>query len=334
MKAVAYQQSLRIDQPQALIDVELDAPEPSDTDLLVKVSAVSVNPVDTKVRQRTAPEQGYKVLGWDAVGEVIAMGSQVDGFNLGDRIWYAGDISRQGCNAQQHIVDYRIAARAPSSLDDSQAAAMPLTSITAYELLFDRLQFDQHSADRTLLIVGAAGGVGSVMIQLAKQLTKARVIATASRPQSQQWVSALGADLVIDHTTPLASQLSQADKVTDVALLTHSEQYFEQAIELIQPQGRIGIIDDPAEPLDITQLKQKCLSLHWEFMFTRSLFKTADISAQGRLLSQISTLVERGQLRSTLGKNMGALNAANLIKAHAEVESGKTIGKIALTVGH
>lgn len=332
MKAVAYQQSLRIDQPEALLDVELEAPEPSDNDLLVKVSAVAVNPVDTKVRQRAAPEHGYKVLGWDAVGEVIDMGKNVTGFQPGDRVWYAGDVTRPGCNAQQHVVDYRIAAHAPTSLDDSQAAAMPLTSITAFELLFDRLQLDQHSNERTLLIIGAAGGVGSVMVQLAKQLTSARVIATASRPESKQWVTALGADLVIDHSAPLAAQLSEQDAVTDVALLTHSDQYFDDVIELIQPQGRIGIIDDPASPLDITRLKQKSLSLHWEFMFTRAMFETHDIAAQGRLLSQISALVDNGQLRSTLGKNMGELNAANLIKAHAEVESGKTIGKIALTV--
>lgn len=332
MKAVGYQQSLSIDKPGALLDIELESPTPSDHDLLVKVSAVAINPVDTKVRQRSAPEHGYKVLGWDAVGEVIAMGKAVSGFNVGDRVWYAGDITRPGCNAQQHLVDYRIAAKAPQSLEDCQAAAMPLTSITAWELLFDRLRIDQGSKPRNLLIIGAAGGVGSIMVQLAKQLTSVTVIATASRPESQQWVTALGADHVIDHSAPLAAQLPAGIGVTDVALLTHSEQYFDEVIDLIQPQGQLGIIDDPSQPLDMTRLKQKSLSLHWEFMYTRSMFTTDDMHAQGQLLARVAELVDGGQLRSTLGKNGGALNAENLIQAHAAVESGKTIGKIALTV--
>lgn len=334
MKAVGYQNSLPISDANALLDIDLPDPSPGDNDLLVKVAAVGVNPVDTKIRQRVEPDSGYKVLGWDAVGEVIATGQSVQGFAVGDRVWYAGDINRPGSNAQQQVVDYRLAARAPGSLDDIQAAAMPLTSITAWELLFDRLRINQPSphSERCLLIVGAAGGVGSVMVQLAKQLTQVKVIGTASRPESQQWVKALGADRVIDHSQPLAQQVSSADNITDVALLTHSDQYFESVVDFIAPQGQIGIIDDPTSPLDITKLKQKSLSLHWEFMYTRSMFQTDDMAAQGGLLSELATLVDNGQIRSTLGQNFGPLNAANLIGAHEAIESAQTIGKIALTV--
>ncbi|MGM0525532.1 MAG: zinc-binding alcohol dehydrogenase family protein [Pseudomonadota bacterium] len=334
MKAVGYQKSLAISEPNALLDIELPAPVPGDNDLLVKVTAVAVNPVDTKIRQRVTPDQGYKVLGWDAVGEVLEVGRSVSGFKPGDRVWYAGDITRPGCNAQQQLVDYRIAAKAPATLDDIQAAAMPLTSITAWELLFDRLKLNSNSPHnkRCLLVIGAAGGVGSVMVQLAKQLTDATVVATASRPESKQWVKALGADHVIDHSQPLAAQLDDVTSVTDVALLTHSDQYFDAVADLIAAQGQIGIIDDPTASLDITKLKQKSVSLHWEFMYTRSMFQTEDMAAQGQLLSKVAELVDNNQVRSTLGQNFGPLNAVNLIKAHSAVESGKTIGKIALTV--
>lgn len=334
MKAVGYQKSLPITDANSLVDIEIAAPEPTATDLLVAVNAVGVNPVDTKIRQRVEPETGYKVIGWDAVGEVIAVGDDVSGFSVGDRVWYAGDLTRPGCNAQQQLVDYRIAARAPSSLEDVQAAALPLTAITAWELLFDRLRLQQPSPHqhRTLLVIGAAGGVGSILVQLAKQLTDATVIATASRVESKQWVEALGADHVIDHSQPLASQLEQLPTVTDALLLTHSEQYYQQVIDCIAAQGQLGIIDDPKEPLDVTLLKQKSLSLHWEFMYTRSMFKTDDMDEQGKLLAEVASLVDAGQLRSTLGQNLGNLNASNLKRAHEALESNKTIGKIALAV--
>ncbi len=332
MKAVGYQRSLPIDHPEALLDIDIEAPLPGSNDLLIAVNAVAVNPVDSKIRQRAEPQQGYKILGWDAVGEVLQTGAAVTGFNVGDRVWYAGDLTRPGCNAQQQLVDARLAAKAPQSLSDVQAAAMPLTSITAYELLFDRLTLQHNSDQRTLLVIGAAGGVGSVLVQLAKQLTQANVIATASRPESKQWVEALGADQVIDHSAPLAAQLDDNAAVTDVVLLTHSDEYFDEVIDLIHPQGRIGIIDDPSEPLDITRLKQKSVSLHWEFMYTRSMFQTADMAAQGKLLAHVAELCDNGQLRSTLGRQFGELNADNLRKAHEAIESAKTIGKIVLTV--
>jgi len=336
MRAVGYKESLPAEDPNSLLDITVDDPTPGEKDLLVKVKAVAVNPVDTKIRMRMAPESGHKIIGWDAVGEVVSTGDKVTGFQTGDRVWYAGDLTRPGCNAQLQTVDYRIVGNAPANLDDTQAAALPLTSITAWEILFDRLQLDKPSPHnkRTLLVIGGAGGVGSILIQLAAQLTDVTIIATASRAESQQWVKALGADHVINHYDDLAEQIESvgASPVTDVACLTHSEQYFEQCTKLMAPQGRFCLIDDPSESLDITLMKQKSISLHWEFMFTRSLFTTADMIKQQELLNHIARVVEKSQIRSTLGKNFGEMNADNLRKAHQAIESQKTIGKIALTV--
>jgi zinc-binding alcohol dehydrogenase family protein len=336
MRAVGYQRSLPIDDPKSLEDIEIDKPTAGDHDLLVKVKAVAVNPVDTKIRMRAQPDSGHKVIGWDAVGEVVETGSKVKGFSAGDRVWYAGDLTRPGCNAEYQAVDYRIASHAPSTLDDTQAAAMPLTTITAWELLFDRLQIDAPSPHekRNLLIIGGAGGVGSILTQLAVQLTNATVIATASRPESQQWVKALGAHHVIDHSKPLGEQIESLGigQVTDVACLTHSEQYFEQSMAFMAPQGRFSLIDDPAEPLDIRLMKQKSISLHWEFMYTRSMFTTDDMIKQQELLQSVANLVDNHQVRSTLGQNFGPMNAENLRKAHSALETHKTIGKIVLTV--
>lgn len=336
MRAVGYKESLPVENSDALLDITVDDPIAGPDDLLIKVKAVAVNPVDTKIRMRMAPETGHKIIGWDAVGEVISTGENVKGFRAGDRVWYAGDLTRPGCNAQLQAVDHRIVGKAPHNLDDHQAAALPLTSITAWELLFERLQIDKPSPhnQRTLLIIGGAGGVGSILIQLAAQLTGAIVIATASRPASQQWVKALGADHVINHHDDLATQLESigATAVTDVACLTHSEQYFAQCMKFMAPQGRFALIDDPAENLDITLMKQKSISLHWEFMFTRSMFSTSDRIRQQELLTRIAQLVEKGQIRSTLGKTYGEMTAENLRAAHKAIESQKTIGKITLSV--
>lgn len=336
MRAVGYSQSLPVDDSKALEDITVDKPNALPNDIIVKVKAIAVNPVDTKIRMRVAPDSGHKIIGWDAVGEVVSLGDSVTGFEVGDRVWYAGDVSRSGCNAQFQAVDHRIVGKAPSNLDDCQAAALPLTSITAWELLFDRLNIDGESPhiNRTLLVIGGAGGVGSILIQLAAKLTNTTVIATASRPESQQWVKALGADHVINHHEKLAPQLDalQVAPVTDVACLTHSEQYFSQCMAFMAPQSRFCLIDDPADPLDISLMKQKSISLHWEFMFTRSLFDTDDIIKQQALLNRMAQLVEQGQIRSTLGKNFGELNANNLRRAHQAIESHQTIGKIALTV--
>ncbi|MBN4053387.1 zinc-binding alcohol dehydrogenase family protein [Haliea sp. AH-315-K21] len=339
MKAVGYAQSLKISNPKALQDIELPQPTPESRDLLVKVNAVSVNPVDTKIRMTTAPALGqYKVLGYDAVGEVVAVGDAVSSYKVGDRVWYAGDITRSGTNAEYHLVDERIVGKAPQSLSDAEAAAVPLTAITAWELLFDRIGLQQKqneqnaSADERLLVVGAAGGVGSILIQLASQLTKATVIGTASRPASQAWVKERGADHVIDHSKSFSAELSRVglDNVTHIISLTHTDQHYDQLVEIIAPQGKIALIDNPIGGLDIMKLKQKSVSLHWEFMFTRSMFQTADMTEQAVLLNKVSELIDTGLIKTTLGKNYGLINAENLKRAHAQVESNTSIGKIVL----
>ncbi len=343
MKAIGYHAPHPIDHPEALLDIELPVPSPRPHDLLVRVHAVSVNPVDTKVRAGSPPEPGSaKVLGWDAVGTVEATGAAVQGFAVGDRVYYAGAIDRPGTNAQWHAVDARIAAHAPATLSDAQAAALPLTAITAWELLFDRLRIPRtpESADTgnvpaadapVLLVAGGAGGVGSMLIQLARQLTCLRVVATASRPATRQWCLDMGAHGVIDHRQPMAPQLAAMGigQVDHVASLTHTAAHLPQYVELLLPQGQIAVIDD-MPVLDVVPLKRKSLSLHWELMFTRSLFGTPDMDRQGALLAEVARLVDAGRLRTTLGTEMGTISAAHLRRAHALLESGTAIGKVVL----
>lgn len=335
MKAVAYLQAGPIDRPDALLDVTLPVPEPGPQDLRVRVAAVSVNPVDTKVRRNRAPRPGVpEVLGWDALGTVEAVGSAVSGFAIGDRVFYAGAIDRPGTNAQAHLVDARIVGPAPTSLSDAEAAALPLTAITAWELLFDRLGVPEGGGEgQSLLVVGGAGGVGSVLIQLARQLTRLTVIATASRLVTQAWCRTLGAHAVIDHRRPLAAQLAAVghQNVSMVAALTQTDQHWPALVEATAPQGRIAMIDDPATPLDVMALKRKSLSLHFELMFTRSLYQTPDIAEQGKLLAAVAQLVDAGRLRTTLSADFGAINAANLMRAHAVIESGSARGKLVLS---
>ena len=335
MKAVAYYQSLPADHPEALQDVQLAEPTPGAHDLLVEVRAISVNPVDTKIRLGVAPENGAaKVLGWDASGIVKAVGSEVTLFQPGDKVFYAGAIDRAGANSELHLVDERIVGHMPGSLSFAEAAALPLTAITAWELLFERLQVAEGSADQgqSLLIVGAAGGVGSILTQLARHLTGLTVIGTASRPETQAWVRDLGAHHVIDHSKPLSEELARIGigQVTHVASLTQTDQHYAQLVECLAPQGRLALIDDPLQPLDVMQLKRKSLSLHWELMFTRSLYQTADMIEQHRLLERVSDLVDAGVIKTTLGEHFGTINAANLRRAHALLESGKAKGKIVL----
>lgn len=335
MKAVAYRQILPITDPHSLLDVELAQPAPQGRDLLVQVEAISVNPVDTKVRQRANPDGADKVLGWDAAGTVVATGADVTLFKPGDAVYYAGAIDRSGSNAQFQLVDERIVGRKPGTLDFAQAAAMPLTTITAWELLFDRLNLPRGATarPRVILIVGGAGGVGSMAIQLARTLTNATVIATASREDSQAWVKALGAHHVVDHHGDLVAAVKAVapQGVDDVLSLTHTEQHFAKLVELLKPQGKLALIDDPAKPLEINLLKQKSISLHWEFMYTRSLFHTEDMQAQHRLLNEVADLVDAGVLRTTLRENLGAINAENLRRAHQQVESASSIGKLVLS---
>ena len=334
MKAVAYRIHETPSADEPLQDVDLPDPQPGPRDLLVEVRAISVNPVDTKVRTRpAAPVGGWKVLGWDATGVVRAVGAEVTAFKAGDRVWYAGDITRAGTNAELHVVDERIVGHMPASLDFAQAAALPLTAITAWELLFDRLGLVPGKApsNARLLVIGAAGGVGSILVQLASRLTAATVIGTASRAETQAWVRELGAHHVIDHSRPLAEELKRIglNDVTHIASLTHTDHHFAQIVEAIAPQGRLALIDDP-EPIDVRLLKRKSVSLHWELMFTRSMFGTADMVAQQRLLDEVAKLVDAGVIRTTVAEHFGAINAANLERAHALLRSGKARGKIVL----
>ena len=333
MKAIAYQHA-QASAAGSLHDITLPEPLATGHDLLVEVRAVSVNPVDAKVRSGvSAPDGEWKILGWDAAGVVRAVGPEVRFFKPGDRVWYAGDISRPGTNAELHLVDERIVGHMPKSLDFAQAAALPLTSITAWEMLFDRLQLKRGElpSDDRLLIIGASGGVGSIMTQLARQLTTATVIGTASRPATQAWVHELGAHHVIDHSRLLSEELKKIgiDNASHIVSLNSTDQHFAQIVEAIAPQGKFGLIDDP-QPIDVNKLKRKSVSLHWELMFTRSLFGTDDMVAQHHLLNEMAELVDAGIIRTTLGEHFGTINAANLMRAHTLLESGKARGKIVL----
>ena len=335
MKAIGYRTPQAITQPDALIDITLPDPVATGRDLLVEVKAVSVNPVDTKVRSSAAPAQGdeYKVLGWDASGIVQAVGPEVTLFAPGDRVWYAGSIARPGSNSELHLVDERIVGHAPKSLDFAQAAALPLTTITAWEMLFDRLGVapGKQPCGKTLLIIGASGGVGSILTQLATRLTSLTVIGTASRPETRAWVKDLGAHHVIDHSQPLAEELRRIGfaSVDYIVSLTQTDAHFAQIVEAIAPQGKFGLIDDP-KSLDITAFKRKSVSVHWELMFTRALFGTADMIGQHRLLEEVAALVDSGLIRSTLAERFGSINAHNLQRAHALLESGQARGKVVL----
>ncbi|MGY3234034.1 zinc-binding alcohol dehydrogenase family protein [Bradyrhizobium sp. USDA 4448] len=334
MKAVGYRKSLPIEDQDALIDFETAKPEPRGRDIRVAVKAISANPVDYKVRKRAAPPEGEtKILGYDAAGVVDAVGPEVRLFKPGDEVFYAGSILRQGTNSEFHLVDERIVGNKPKSLSFAQAAALPLTSITAWELLFDRLgAVPGKSVDpRTLLITGGAGGVGSILIQLARRLTGLTVVATATRPESQKWCLDLGAHAVIDHGKPMKEQIEEL-KVPPVALvasLTFTDQHYKSIAEFMAPQGRFGLIDDPPE-FTMSTFKGKAISVHWESMFTRSSFQTPDMIAQHHLLNDVADLIDKGVLRTTLDQTFGTINAANLKRAHALLESGKSRGKIVL----
>ncbi len=337
MRAIGYQQSRSVQDPLCLLAIELPDPTPGPRDLLVRVEAIAVNPVDAKVRRRDTPASGtWKVLGWDAAGTVEAVGPAVQGFQVGDRVWYAGALDRPGCNAELQLVDERLVARRPASLTAAEAAALPLTAITAWELLFDRLRLAQgpeaHRGE-TLLVVGAAGGVGSILVQLARRLTGLTLVGTASRPESQAWLRELGCDHVIDHHQGLAPQLQALGiaAVQRVISLTHTDQHFPQLVEVLAPQGALALIDDPApEALNVLALKRKSLSLHWELMFTRSLFHTADMAEQGALLARVAALVDAGQIRSTANQQLGPITADNLRRAHLLMESHTSVGKVVL----
>lgn len=340
MKAIGYTQSLPIEESNSLIDIEIPKPIATGYDLLIKINAIAVNPVDCKIRTRVSAEEGqHKVIGWDAVGEVIATGESASQYKVGDLVYYAGDLNRQGCNAEYQLVDERIVGLKPESLSDEEAAALPLTSITAWELLFEHLTIKKQAPDsdeksnEVILVVGSAGGVGSILLQLARKITGATIIATASRESSQTWVKQLGADYVVDHTKPLKPQIDALNiaPVTHVASLNGTGSYFDSYIELLAPFGKIAMIDDPQTPLDIMKMKPKSLSFHIEFMFARTMFNASDLQEQGRLLNQVANLVDQGVIKTTVGKHLGSINADNLKAAHIELESGTAIGKIVLS---
>ncbi|MCA3187075.1 MULTISPECIES: zinc-binding alcohol dehydrogenase family protein [unclassified Cupriavidus] len=332
MKAIVYDKAgLPIDDPRALYEMELPRPEPQARDLLVRIEAIAVNPVDSKLRLGVQPN-GPRVLGWDAVGTVEAVGEAVELFKVGDKVWYAGDITRQGSYAEYGLVDERIAGHCPKSLKTADAAALPLTSITAWELLFDRLRIPEAGGHgQSLLVIGASGGVGSILVQLARKLTGLTVIGTASRPESRKWVMDLGAHLVIDHSQPLQPQLTAGGihQVDHVISLTHTDSYYAQIVELLKPQGQLALIDDPAT-LDAMPLKRKSISLHWEFMFTRSMYRAADMVDQHKLLDRVAALLDEGVLKTTVGEHFGDITVDNLRRAHAVLESSRAVGKIVL----
>jgi NADPH2:quinone reductase len=338
MKAISFRQHLPIEHPESLIDVIVDAPTPGPRDLLVRIQALSVNPVDTKIRKGSGPGQPsgeLKILGWDAAGIVAEVGSGVTLFAPGDEVYYAGSVDRPGSYAEVHTVDERIVGKKPASIDFANAAALPLTAITAWEMLFDRLHLQRDGIFRegSILIVGGAGGVGSIAIQLAKKLTGLTVIASASRPDTADWCRALGADHVIDHRQPLAAQIKGIvpEGVNHVLALTRTEDHFDEIIEAMAPEAAMVLIENLARPVDVNKLKPKSLSLHWEFMFGRPRFQTANMNEQGLLLTELAHLIDAGVIRSTARTNLGLINAANMKRAHALVESGKTIGKVVLS---
>jgi NADPH2:quinone reductase len=333
MKAVAYQKAGSITSPEALIDVDLETPVAQGYDLLVRVQAISVNPVDTKIRKNVSAENNqWKVLGWDAAGVVEAIGDQVSQFKVGDLVWYAGALNRQGSNSELQLVDERIVGHKPKSLEPIEAAALPLTAITAWEMLFDRLQVPKVAPENTsILVIGGAGGVGSITIQLLKQLTNLTIITTASRSETQEWVKQLGADYVLDHRQPLAPQIKQLGLNAPLYVFstTQTDQHLSDIVELIAPQGHFGLIDDPAQ-LDIKPFKSKSVSVHWEFMFTRSMYQTQDMAKQSELLNQVAKLVDAGKIKTTVTQTLTPINAQNLKLAHQQIESGTTKGKIVL----
>jgi len=332
MRAIAVMARLPISDPGSLVDITLpEPPAPSGHDMLVEVEAVSVNPVDTKQRSAGGKPEAPRVLGYDAAGIVLAVGPDVTLFRPGDAVYYAGDVSRPGTNAERHLVDSRVCGPKPRTLDFAQAAAIPLTAITAWESFFDRMHIDPHGRHRgaTLLIIGGAGGVGSIGIQIAK-MAGLTVLATASRPETVDWVKSLGADHVIDHTQPLGPQIEALGMkhVDYIANFNNTDRYWDAMGELIRPQGAIALIVGATGALDMERCRAKCISVCWESMFTRPRFRTPDIAEQHNLLRRVAELIDAGTFRGTLREKLGPIDAATLRRAHAAVESGRTIGKV------
>lgn len=335
MKAIGFKTSLSIEKEDSFIEFETPKPVPGTHDLLIKIEAVSVNPVDFKIRQNSAKEtvlETPKIIGWDAVGIVEAVGDKVSLFKVGDEVFYAGDLTKQGSNAEYQVIDERIVGKKPKSLTIEQSAVMPLTGLTAWEILFDRIRIDpEKDKGKTILIIGGAGGVGSVAIQLAKKVAGLTVIATASRPESVEWCKQQGADFVVNHKN-LVEEVRKAgfQQVDFIVDFVNVNQYWNAIVELIKPQGHVGSISDPKENVNLRDLKGKSASFHWELMFTRSMFQTEDMIEQHYILNKLSSLLENGTIQSTLKTTLNGFSVENFKKAHQLLESGSTIGKIAI----
>ena len=332
MKAIGYTDRGPASAETAAVEFETVKPQPGPTDLLVEVRGISVNPVDVKVRANRQPPDGEpRILGFDAAGIVKEAGTETTRFKPGDEVFYAGDFTRPGTNAEFQLVDERLVGRKPSSLGFAEAAAMPLTSITAWEILFDSFALNEgEGAGESLLVIGGAGGVGSILIQLANKLTGLTVIATASRPDTQAWVKKMGADHIVNHSNPLNEEMRALGIAPRyVAALTGTDQHFAAIVELIKPRGHIAMIDDP-QNLDIAAIKLKALSFSWEFMFARSMFQTEDMDAQHKLLNRVADLLDEGKLTATANKHCGKISVANLRSALELQESGTAIGKTIL----
>ncbi|WP_400073289.1 zinc-binding alcohol dehydrogenase family protein [Zobellia russellii] len=332
MKAIGYKENLSATDVNSLQDIEVERPKATGKDILVEVKAISVNPVDYKIRaNRPAPDGEWSVIGWDATGIVKEVGEDVSLFKVGDEVWYAGDLNRQGSNAEYQLVDERIVGKKPASLSFAEAAALPLTTLTAYEMLFHRLEVSKDDANKSILVIGAAGGVGSILVQMAKKLTKLNIIGTASREETTSWLKELGADTVINHRNKLSEEFEKYNLPAPeyVVSLNATEHHVDEIAKLIKPQGKFGFIDDP-KSLNVMPFKGKAVSTHIELMFTRSMFQTDDMIEQHNILNEVSELIDNGTVRTTLGENFGAINAENLRKAHAFLETGKAKGKIVL----
>lgn len=334
MKAVGFKTSFSLNNPDSFIDFETEMPVPKDRNLLVKISAISVNPVDFKIRQNSAKDKVLdkpKVIGWDACGIVVEVGDNVSLFKKGDKVYYAGDINKPGSNAEYQLIDERIAGKKPVTLTDAEAAAMPLTTLTAWEALFDRIRINDKDKGKRILIIGGAGGVGSIAIQIAKKVAGLKVIATASRPETIEWCKQQGADIVVNHRD-LTNEVRKAgfqyaDFIFDCV---DTNFYWDAMTDIIKPQGHIASITGSATPVALNKLKGKSVSFSWELMYTRSTFQTEDMIEQHNILNKASALFDRGELRSTLTTTLKGLSADNLKKAHAQLESGTTIGKLVI----
>ena len=333
MNAIGYTGGKSLNDPDAFVEFEQEFPSPSGRDLLIEVKAISVNPVDTKVRKKTSdPQNPPLILGWDAAGKVISVGPETELFKPGEKVFYAGSIDRPGSNSQFQLVDERIAGSMPKTLNFEEAAALPLTAITAWEALFDRLRIPKNNSGKSILVIGGAGGVGSIAIQLANKVAGLKIIASASRPETKKWCIDLGAHHVVNHHEDIPKQLKDIGfgAVDYVLIFNDTDKNYPSAAEAIAPQGKICSIVENQSSLDMGLLKSKSASFHWEFMFTRPMFKTPDMVEQHHLLNEVARLIDTGVVKTTVNQIMSPINVENLRKAHDTLEKGSAIGKIVL----